>query len=102
MNFRTVRMEESTSTVSFSGFLTAFFTFFYMSTGEAWNILMHDCWQPPACNPAIAPLVLESWNPEDCPPELRETIDSTSWYAVPAFFILFMVFANFMLLNVII
>jgi hypothetical protein len=99
LNFRPVMMQGST--VSFTGFSTAFFTFFYMSTGEAWNIIMHDCWQPPACNPAIAPLVLEDWSPADCPPELSHVTDSPNWWAVP-FFIVFMVQCNFMLLNVII
>merc|ERR1719146_293085 len=98
LNFRPVMMQGST--VSFSGFLTAFFTFFYMSTGEAWNIVMHDCWRPPACDALTAPLVLEEWSPEDCPPGLRDG-DASNFHAVP-FFITFQVFANFMLLNVII
>ena len=35
--------------LSFASFDRAIMTFYYMSTGEVWNLIMHDVMRPPAC-----------------------------------------------------
>merc|ERR1711959_736535 len=95
--------------MNFRNFPRAALTLYYLATGEYWNAMLHDIFEPPACMPT-AEVLVEGWIQRICkePTTLdgsccpEESMWDTRNYAAIPFFVTYMLLSNFILLNVVI